>query len=390
MIEEILNEQLNKVLLIIRPRRFGKSLNMSMLYSFFSNKSEEKEKSYFNNPSLSINRVKVKYNIKGQPLEVPAMDHLGQYPVLRLSFKGIIINSRKDFLMHLARLSQEAHSIYKDELLETNKHERPIYEKLLAKKAEDIDTIYSFKKLTQFLYKRYNQKKVIILIDEYDSPMFSCDEKNRDTLINEMCNFLNLSLKDNEYLKFVVITGTLNISKLTLYGIQFKFYGFSTQALSSCFGFSEDEIRKNFPIINDKSIINIKEYYGGYQVFDKILYNPWSVINFYEQYKDKNETEWFCDSYWIDNIETSLIITLIKENDDIKNDLRKLTDREKVIKEIIEPAGNKNIYKDTKGLWSFLFFNGFLSGQLKREQGILKCELKIPNREVLDFFKQNL
>lgn len=373
---EQLFDSLGKVSLFTRPRCFGKTLNMSMLKSFFEIGTDP---SLFDGLYISGNRMLCE-------------KHMGKYPVIFLSLKGVEGLNFSEAKQRCIRLiKREVERFYalkdSDHLLDIDKKK---YRQLLEMSAqpEDADiVICSIKILSDLLYKQYN-KKVVILIDEYDVPL---DKAFQHGYYREMVYFirglLGEALKTNDSLNFAVLTGCLRISKESIFtGLNnFKILSITDTRFDEQFGFTDAEVRK---LLLDYSLegrfAEVKEWYDGYRFGKADVYCPWDVINFVDRAKDDPEA--IPEAYWINTSGNDLVKRFIdKANKTTKNEIERLIAGEIIEKELRLDLTYEEIDQNIENLWSVLFTTGYLT-QVGR-MGDESYGLVIPNREVREVFR---
>ena len=363
LIAEIINEN-NKVLLIPRPRRFGKTLNLSMLKYFFD--INENAKDLF----------------KGLKIEnLPEFTHQGKYPVIFLTFKDLKEPDFDKFLWAISDIISDAYKTHKQALMKLNldKVETQEIETILAKQANYGLLVSSLKKLSKYLSKAY-QVNPIILLDEYDTPIHAGWLKGYYTeVIDFMRGFLSGAFKDNIYFEKGVITGCLRVAKESI------FTGMNNLTVASIlrnkfsdkFGFTPEEVKallKNYSL-NDR-YDEVMLWYNGYKFGNKILLNPWSVIN----YVDEKEAS----PYWANTSSNDLVRMLIEEGPSgFKQDITLLLNGEEIESVIDENIVFPDLKNSTKYIYSLLYFSGYLKCQDKKmiEEDTV-CTLCLPNKEV--------
>jgi len=369
LIKEFINNS-SKIVLVSRPRRFGKTLNMSMLKYFF-NLSDENGNLF---KGLNIEKeVEFKFQ--------------GKIPVIFISFKKLKSNTFESFCKKLKLLMSKQYLEYKY-LLESDDIEIELkiyFEKILKGECSLEELELSIEYLMEMISKYY-KKKVILLIDEYDVPIqegYISDYY--DQMISFMRNMLSSALKDNEYLKKSMLTGILRIAKESIFsGLNnIEVYTLLNKKFSDKFGFTQNEIEKLVYDFNEANQVEkIKEWYNGY-VFDGItIYNPWSVLSYL-----KNSYEGL-KPYWMNSSENVLIKTLLSKGDEeVKSDLQDLIKGKVIKKNIDDNIVMKEIETSTQNLWSFLLMTGYLKYNKKELiEGKYVCELSIPNKEVLIYY----
>ena len=373
---EQLFDSLGKVSLFTRPRRFGKTLNMSMLKSFFEIGTD---------PSLFDGL----YISKNQDL---CKQHLGQYPVIFLSLKGVeglSFSEARRRCIQLIKREAERFYVLKDSqrLLDIDKIK---YCQLLEMqdRPEEVDIIMSsIKTLSDLLYKQYG-KKVVILIDEYDVPL---DKAFQYGYYREMVYFirglLGEVLKTNDSLAFAVLTGCLRVSKESIItGLNnFKILSITDTRFDEQFGFTDTEVRT---LLSDYQMedrfAEVKEWYDGYHFGNADVYCPWDVVNFVDRAKDDREAR--PEAYWINTSGNDLVKRFIdKANKTTKSEIERLINGEAIEKELRLELTYEEIDQSIENLWSVLFTTGYLTQTGRPKDGAYR--LIIPNREVREVFR---
>lgn len=371
-IEDVLNEQ---VVSYTRPRRFGKTLNMSMLYYFFSIK--EKENAYlFDGLNISKNK--------------DALKHQNKYPTIFISLKEMKnltfdaqISSFSNVIYEL--LEKNLEILSSDQLSDTTKD---ILYKLHNRSSSIEDLKISLRVITNALYTYY-QQKVIVLIDEYDVPLQSAYQNN---YYEEMVEFLrsvfSSALKTNDALEKGVMTGCLRISKESIFtGLNnFTAYSVLNNISSESFGFTELEVKKLLKDYNlSEKMDEVKEWYDGYQFGNKEIYNPWSTLMYVKNITQ--DVSFKPISFWANTSGNDLVVKYI-QNDDKK--LRKefdvLMNGQSLIK-YIKPELTYREMDNINNIYSFLLLTGYL--KVIKDRGENQYELVIPNKEVYEIYKQS-
>lgn len=371
-IENVLNEQ---VVSYTRPRRFGKTLNMSMLYYFFSIK--EKENAYlFDGLNISKNKE--------------ALKHQNKYPTIFISLKEMKnltfdaqISSFSNVIYEL--LEKNLEILSSDQLSDTTKD---ILYKLHNRSSSIEDLKISLRVITNALYTYY-QQKVIVLIDEYDVPLQSAYQNN---YYEEMVEFLrsvfSSALKTNDALEKGVMTGCLRISKESIFtGLNnFTAYSVLNNISSESFGFTELEVKKLLKDYNlSEKMDEVKEWYDGYQFGNKEIYNPWSTLMYVKNITQ--DVSFKPISFWANTSGNDLVVKYI-QNDDKK--LRKefdvLMNGQSLIK-YIKPELTYREMDNINNIYSFLLLTGYL--KVIKDRGENQYELVIPNKEVYEIYKQS-
>ena len=376
LIKELIDDVGTTVSLITRPRRFGKTLNLSMLHYFFAETVNNKPtKDLFN--GLKISEAGEHY-----------MQHQGQYPVISLSFKRIKSGNFQDMINDLKGLMADTYHLYYF-LLEsphlTDVQKEDFYA-ILKRKINKAELKSALFKLTQYLYAYY-QKQVIVLIDEYDTPIQAGYSNNYyQEMIEIMCGLLGNCLKTNPYLERAVLTGITRVSKESLFsGLNnIVVYSLLNRQYEAYFGFTEEEVNRLIRKMNyQDKLVEMKAWYNGYKIGDTTVYNPWSIISCM-----KNEG--LLQSYWVNTSGNELIKDLlINSSLDFKKDFEYLLKGETIHKFIREDMVFSDLDADESLIWSLLFVAGYLKivTYSKEPQGEgFYCELSIPNREIHYFY----
>ena len=379
--------QWGKVNLFTRPRRFGKSLNMSMLQSFFE---IGKDKTLFDGLRISDNQeLCEKYQ--------------GKFPVVSVSLKGIngaTYEEARRFLIKTINEEARRLSVLSDstELDETD-HELLI--QLKKKEMTNDSLVYSIRELTELLEKHYG-RKVIVLIDEYDVPLAKANENGYyDEMVLLIRNLFENALKTNSSLKFAVLTGCLRIAKESIFtGLNnFKAYSITDKSFDETFGFTDAEVRELLRYYGqEKYYETVKEWYDGYRFGNVDVYCPWDVINFCSDHLADPGLE--PKNYWANTSGNSVISHFIdsvgKPQKLTRMELEQLVNGGIVQKEINSELTYKELYSSIDNLWSTLFMTGYLTQ--RGESSGNRYNLVIPNREIrniitnhiLKMFKENV
>ena len=380
LIEQLLNNW-GKVNLFTRPRRFGKTLNMSMLQRFFEINADE---SLFN--GLSIMQRKDLCD-----------EYLGKFPVVFLTLKGIdglTFDKAKQKLTSLvAREADRFHFLKGSSSLTDNEKER--YLALIrmdnGKYSMDEDTLESsLQTLSELLFRHY-KKKVIILIDEYDVPL---DKAYQNGYYKEMVSLIRSlfgdALKTNEFLQFAVLTGCLRVSKESIFtGLNnFKILSITDVRFDEQFGFTETEVEKLLKDYHlDSHLPEIKEWYDGYHFGDADIYCPWDVINHVDLLCENPGELPQC--YWINSSGNALVKRFISmANKTTRDEIERLIAGEPIEKFVRQELTYDEIDNSIDNVWSVLFTTGYLTQAGITEQGAYK--LIIPNREIREVFRSQI
>ena len=371
-IEDVLNEQ---VVSYTRPRRFGKTLNMSMLYYFFSIK--EKENAYlFDGLNISKNK--------------DALKHQNKYPTIFISLKEMKnltfdaqISSFSNVIYEL--LEKNLEILSSDQLSDTTKD---ILYKLHNRSSSIEDLKISLRVITNALYTYY-QQKVIVLIDEYDVPLQAAYQNN---YYEEMVEFLrsvfSSALKTNDALEKGVMTGCLRISKESIFtGLNnFTAYSVLNNISSESFGFTESEVKKLLKDYNlSEKMDEVKKWYDGYQFGNKEIYNPWSTLMYVKNITQ--DVSFKPISFWANTSGNDIVVKYIQNGDKkLRKEFDVLMNGQSLIK-YIKPELTYREMDNINNIYSFLLLTGYL--KVIKDRGENQYELVIPNKEVYEIYKQS-
>jgi len=374
LIKEVIDSE-KSVLLFPRPRRFGKTLNLSMVKYFFD-KNEPENKNLFKNFKIWQTEDYIK-------------DNCGKYPVINLSFKDTKANNWNDCYKliknEITLLYRKFNYLLKNDILE--EYEKNDFNLIVNKRAENTDYQNSIKQLSDYL-ERYHNEKIVILIDEYDTPIQAGYGKFYDEVVSFMRNLLSGAFKDNANLYKGIITGILRVSKESIFsGLNnLSVYSILDDEFSDKFGFTELEVKqiiKDFKV-KDKSE-QIKKWYDGYKFGETVgIYNPWSILSFAVS-KNKKFT-----TFWTNTSTNELIKNEIKKKDadNIRQELLKLINNEIIIKDIEENFVFTDLDTPKEVLWTLLVHSGYLT--IRNQVRFGEYELKIPNYELKIIFKKTI
>ena len=369
LIEQTLNNW-SKVTLFTRPRRFGKTLGMSMLRSFFEIGTD---KSLFDGLYISQNKSLCD-------------EHMGKYPVIFLTLKGVeglTFAKAKSMLSEIIKDEADRHYILNSSETLTSV-DRESFMKILTGNEENIEN--SLKTLSRLLYKHYGQK-VVILIDEYDVPL---DKAYQNGYYHEMVSLIRglfgQALKTNDYLQFAILTGCLRISKESIFtGLNnFKVLSIMDTRFDEQFGFTDSEVDELLAAYNlDSHFTEIKEWYDGYHFGNADVYCPWDVINYMDLLRFEPTAK--PQDFWSNSSGNALVRSFIDKADvQTKDEIERLIAGEYIEKEISQELTYDEIDKSIANLWSVLFTTGYLTKQGVTDDG--KVRLSIPNREIKNLF----
>lgn len=369
LIEQLL-QNWGEVNLFTRPRRFGKTLNMSMLKSFFEIGTD---KTLFDQLYIAANKELCE-------------EYRGQYPVIFLSLKGVDglnFEEAKSMLKITIRTEAQRHyELKKSE--KVSEENRKLFNDILSGEDERIED--SLRMLSQILFEHYG-KKSIILIDEYDVPL---DKAFQHGYYKEMVSLLRglfgQALKTNEFLQFAVLTGCLRVSKESIFtGLNnFKVLSIADVRFDEQFGFTDEEVRK---LLKDYDLEDYfseaKEWYDGYHFGNADIYCPWDVINYVEHLRYDPEAE--PEAFWINSSGNDLVKRFVAKADQTtKDEIEQLIAGDVIEKKIRQDLTYDEIDQSIDNLWSVLFTTGYLTQTGRAERGIYK--LMIPNKEVREVF----
>ena len=369
LIEQLL-QNWGEVNLFTRPRRFGKTLNMSMLKSFFEIGTD---KTLFDQLYIAANKELCE-------------EYMGQYPVIFLSLKGVDglnFEEAKSMLKITIRTEAQRHyELKKSE--KVSEENRKLFNDILSGQDERIED--SLRMLSQILFEHYG-KKSIILIDEYDVPL---DKAFQHGYYKEMVSLLRgmfgQALKTNEFLQFAVLTGCLRVSKESIFtGLNnFKVLSIADVRFDEQIGFTDEEVRK---LLKDYDLEDYfseaKEWYDGYHFGNADIYCPWDVINYVEHLRYDPEAE--PEAFWINSSGNDLVKRFVAKADQTtKDEIEQLIAGDVIEKKIRQDLTYDEIDQSIDNLWSVLFMTGYLTQTGRAERGIYK--LMIPNKEVREVF----
>ena len=371
--------------LFTRPRRFGKSLNMSMLEHFFS---LDGDKSIFNGLEISKETALCE-------------EYMGKYPVVSISLKGMdALNFERAFRMGARAVRRTAGEVQylleSDKLSESDKLE---YQSLLDSNMDESTFCDSLRILSEMLEKHHNTK-VILLIDEYDVPLAKAHANGYyDQMISLIRSLLGEALKTNNSLKLAVLTGCLRISKESIFtGLNnLKVRSVTDVRFDEYFGFTDTEVKTLLEYYGYPDSYDVaKKWYDGYHFGNVDVYCPWDVLNYCDSLLDDKEAQ--PENYWINTSSNDAVKRFIQEsaNYAAKREIESLVAGEVITKEIHQELTYPEVYQTIDNIWSLLFTTGYLTQRGKAEGRQMK--LAIPNLEIRDiyvtqimeFFKENV
>ncbi|WP_336182282.1 AAA family ATPase [Fusobacterium polymorphum] len=364
-IDEIIQDGA-QVKLFTRPRRFGKTLNISMLKYFFDIKEAEKNKKLFKD--LYIEKT-------------DSFKEQGQYPVIFLSLKDLKATTweemQKDIKSTVASLFLE----YEDLYYELGEFDKPLFKKIATKEVDIENLKETLKVLVRILYKKYN-KKVVVLIDEYDSPLVSAYVNGYyEKVKNFFKTFYSTVLKDNTYLQMGILTGIIRVIKAGIFSDlnNLRTYTILSDDYTDIYGLTEEEVEKSLKDYGiEAEISKVKDWYDGYKFGDSEVYNPWSILNFLQ---DKE-----LRAYWVDTSGNDLINNVLKmKNKNIITALERLFNGDGLKQNLSGTSDLSKILSDDE-IWELLLFSGYLTVEKKINQD--NYILRLPNKEVKSLFRK--
>lgn len=378
LIEQVL-EKRSKVTLFTRPRRFGKSLNMSMLKNFFEIGTDA---ALFEELHISKNT---------QMCE----KYMGKYPVIAVSLKGVDAATYEeafDQLVDIMNNSAAEFSFLQNSDSLTD-YEKGRFIKLLDDQMNQKIMGSSMLWLTKLLEKHYN-KKVVVLIDEYDVPLAKAHENGYyDKMVRLIRNMFGNVLKTNNSLAFAVLTGCLRIAKESIFtGLNnFKVYSITDEEFDETFGFTGEEVQEMLSYYGLSSCFDkVKEWYDGYRFGNTDVYCPWDVVNYCSDHQNRPNAE--MKNYWMNTSGNEVISHFIDSINDphmlTKSELELLVSGETVVKRVDEMITYKELYSNIDNLWSTLFMTGYLTQRGKEMDG--RYHLAIPNREICNIIVERV
>ena len=376
LIIELLKNQ-SEVTLFTRPRRFGKSLNMSMLKNFFSIHSDKK---LFD-------------GLKVTKEEVLCEKYMQKFPVILISLKGIeSLTYEGAFGMAVQVMNQAASEV--DYLIDSKnltKEDKEAFKKLLSGDIKETEFMGSLHKLS-YLLAKHHKSKTVILIDEYDVPLAKAFTYGYyDHMVNLIRGFLGNALKTNEYLQFAVLSGCMRISKESIFtGINnFNIMSITDVEFDEYFGFTDEEVKK---LLEDYELSNhyesIKNWYDGYHFGNIDVYCPWDVICHCRKLLADPKIE--PQNYWMNTSSNDIVKKIIEKTDNLttKREIERLVAGEEVIKELHQELTYEEMYTSIDNIWSVLFTTGYLT-QRGRTEGN-RFRLVIPNMEIRNIYTSQI
>ena len=378
LIEQLL-AQWGEVNLFTRPRRFGKSLNMSMFQHFFEIGSKRE---LFDGLEIS-NNLKL------------CDEYQGKYPVVSISLKGINGTTYEEARGFLVKtINEEARRLsFLSGSPKLDETDQELLKQLKKKEMSNDSLVYSIRELTELLEKHY-EKKVIVLIDEYDVPLAKANENGYyDEMVLLIRNLFENGLKTNKSLKFAILTGCLRVAKESIFtGLNnFKIYSITDKNFDETFGFTDSEVRELLEYYGQEEYYDtVKSWYDGYRFGDVEVYCPWDVINFCSDHR--TDPGLAPKNYWANTSGNSVISHFIESVNEpyklTKIELEQLVNGGIVQKEINPELTYKELYSSIDNLWSTLFMTGYLTQ--REEPNGDRYNLVIPNREIRNIITNHI
>lgn len=367
-IKHIIDNQ-SSVVLITRPRRFGKTLNMSTLRYYFDNQIKDAKELFQN---LKIMQMGEKYT-----------SQMSSYPCIYMTLKDVNDSSYENMILNL---KTEAMEIYQQHryLLESDKifdEEKEKIKEILFAREDEVTLRTCVKELSKYLYRVY-EKPVMLFLDEYDVPLQSAYvEGYYDQAIKFFKTFYGTTFKDNQYLEKTVITGVSRVAKESIFSgaNNFDVYTILDNEFSSDFGITEQEMEKiikDFDVEDEKD--EIKKWYDGYKIGEQEgIYNPWSVLQYMKNKK--------LQPYWVNTSSNDLIKMTLKNSTTVKEKIERLLKDEIIEVTIDQETVITGIEENEENIWGLLLGTGYLKVIESNEDGT--CKVQIPNYEIKNLFQ---
>ena len=375
-------EKKGEVNLFTRPRRFGKTLNMSMLRHFFGLEEQNGAELF---RGLKIMEAGDEY-----------LSHMGKYPVISLSLKSMKQSSYELAFEMLKKAMREEYlrhwpGIEAGGKLDTADRER--YLRLRDMEGTDGDYADALKFLSECLYRTWG-RKAVILIDEYDVPLESAYFGGfYDRMIPAIRSLFESALKTNGNLEFAVVTGCLRISRESIFtGLNnLKIISVTGESYAEYFGFTQQEVEKMLDFYGlRENEETVRQWYDGYRFGNTEVYNPWSVINYVESCRENKQA--LPKPYWSNTSSNSIVRSLVERADlSVKHEIEALIEGKTITKPVHEDITYEDMDSTQDNLWNFLFFTGYLKKIREYQEGeTIYMEIAIPNREVRYVYKQTV
>ena len=368
LIEKILTDN-SEVKLFTRPRRFGKTLNMSMLKYFFDIKEKDENRELFKNLKISKSKF---------------FEKQGLAPVISISFRNYSEKNWENGFKTIKTAIADIYAEFKFLMDKLDKRELKKFENIWLE-TDEGDWKNSLLMLTKYLYEYYGQK-VIVLIDEYDHPIVDSYVKGYyDDAIDFFKSFYGMVLKDNNYLEMGIMTGILRVAKENIFsGLNnLEVHTILDNEFTEYFGITEEEVNqavKDFDL--EYELEDVQKWYNGYLFGDRKVYNPWSIVNFLKRKKLK--------PYWVNTSGNELIkLYLRKLKNEIFDDFSQLLNKKSISKRINDNMIFENLETNfSKNIWNLFFHSGYLTLAEEYDENRNDVSLKIPNEEILRMFSE--
>ena len=383
LIYELVHDTNNMVTLFTRPRRFGKTLMMSMMENFFS--IRKSSGGIFEGLSITEHEDFCK-------------QWMNQYPVLFVSFKdveGVNFDGAYGMLkVQLADVTKGLSDLVNGD--QSNQYDCEAFDRLQSQRSTPEDVKSSLKTIMRMLYAVYG-KKVILLIDEYDVPLARASEKNTaengyyPKMLDVIRGIMSTALKDNEFLQFAVITGCLRIAKESIFTGTNNFASYSVldKNFSGYFGFTDEEVDRMLEAA-DRTVrkSTIKEWYDGYVFGNSYVYCPWDVINFLSELRNYPDAR--PKNFWKNTSHNGILLTFVKRTDfDVSDKFEALLNGETITQTITDALTYDTLHSSEDNLWSVLLMTGYITKADPNEDGET-VSLKIPNKEISTIFEDTV
>jgi len=383
LIYELVNDTDNEVTLFTRPRRFGKTLMMSMMENFFSIRKQS---------------ARIFEGLTITEHEDFCKEWINQYPVLFISFKDA---ESETYDVAYAKLMTIIADVCKSNSEISNhntidKDDLEVFARLKAQKGTESDVQNSLKAIMRMMNAVYG-KKVILLIDEYDVPLAKASEKDTSKngyyskMLDVIKGIMSTALKDNEFLQFAVITGCLRIAKESIFTGTNNFASYSVldEKFGRYFGFSDEEVGAMLIAADrEEAAAEIKEWYDGYVFGDSYVYCPWDVINHLSALRYKRTAR--PKNYWKNTSHNGILLTFVKRTDfKVKGKFEILMNSGTIIQTITDELTYDTLHSSEDNLWSVLLMTGYITKADPEEEGET-VSLKIPNKEIASIFEDTV
>ncbi|MBR2528335.1 MAG: AAA family ATPase [Blautia sp.] len=384
LIYDLLNSTDNKVTLFTRPRRFGKTLMMSMLDSFFSIRKADSHDVF---EGLNIMKH-----------EAFCTEWMNQYPVLFMTFKGVEALSFDEAYKTLQVKLSELCIVHRDLLNDPNTAEvdKSTFQRLMEKQADLAEIKDSLKMIMRMMYTMY-EKPVVLLIDEYDVPLAKASEQNTEgnqyyaKMLDVIRGIFDAALKGNEFLKFAVVTGCLRIAKESIFTgtNNFKSYTVLDDGFSGYFGFTQDEVDRMLEVAKqEERAEEIRSWYDGYIFGSTSVYCPWDVTNCVADLLTDKKAR--LKNYWKNTSHNGILLTFVKRTDfDVSDKFEALLNGGTIVQTISDELTYDTLHESEENLWNVLLMTGYLTKADPEAEGDT-VGLRIPNMEIANIFEETV